>query len=187
MTGALRQRPRDLGHTLVSTAPSNRMGRSGWRRCAKILSISARYSAAVRVRTVSMRATKHTRPSRMPPRATVVLPISMAKIIILFSLYNAAVSGRTAGSFSGERPGGGTLLPAAAGRDWSPGLFAEKAPRWPAPHRSLSILCQAVFYRILPPVTSPYKDFVVLAELLHYTKVRNVETVRFCRRFNQWI
>ena len=39
----------------------------------------------LRVRTVSMRATKHTRPSRMPPRATVVLPISMAKIIILFS------------------------------------------------------------------------------------------------------
>ena len=41
----------------------------------------ARYSAAVRVRTVSMWATKHTRPSLMPPRATVVLPISMAKII----------------------------------------------------------------------------------------------------------
>ncbi|EFQ06293.1 hypothetical protein HMPREF9436_02148 [Faecalibacterium cf. prausnitzii KLE1255] len=83
----------------------------------------------------------------------------MAKIIILFSLYNAAVSGRT----------------------------AEKTPRWPAPHRSLSILCQAVFYRILSPVTSLYKDFVVLAELLHYTKVRNVETVCFCRRFYQWI
>ena len=78
-------------------------------------------------------------------------------------------------------------LPQAVGRDWSPGLFAEKAPRWPAPHRSLSILCQAVFYRILSPVTSLYKDFVVLAELLHYTKVRNVETVRFCRRFYQWI
>ena len=56
-----------------------------------------------------------------------------------------------------------------------------------ATHRSLSILCQAVFYRILFPVTSLYKDFVVLAELLHYTKVRNVETVHFCRRFYQWI
>ena len=57
------------------------MGRSGWRRCENTFSISARYSAAVRVRTVSMWATKHTRPSLMPPRATVVLPISMAKII----------------------------------------------------------------------------------------------------------
>src|SRR5699024_7397204 len=41
---------------------------------------------AVRVRTVSMWATKHTRPSRMPPRATVVLPISMAKIMLSESL-----------------------------------------------------------------------------------------------------
>ena len=27
---------------------------------------------------------------------------------------------------------GGTLLPQAVGRDWSPGLFAEKAICWPA-------------------------------------------------------
>ena len=44
------------------------------------------------------------------------------------NLQDAFLLGRTAGSFSGERPGGGTLLPQAAGRDWSPGLFAEKAP-----------------------------------------------------------
>ena len=73
------------GTTLVRTAPSKRMGFSGCLRWENTFSISARYSAAVRVRTVSMWATKHTRPSRMPPRATVVLPISMAKIIILFS------------------------------------------------------------------------------------------------------
>ena len=63
----------------------------------------------------------------------------------------------------------------------------EKAAGTPTLTGCSSILCQAVFYRILFPVASLYKDFVVLAELLHYTKVRNVETVRFCRRFYQWI
>ena len=63
----------------------------------------------------------------------------------------------------------------------------QKAAGTPTLTGCSSILCQAVFYRILSPVTSLYKDFVVLAELLHYTKGRYVETVRFCRRFYQWI
>ena len=75
-------------------------------------------------------------------------------------------------------------------RCWEPQpvfVSEEKAAGTPTLTGRSSILCQAVFYRILPPVTSPLKDFVVLAELLHYTKERNVETVRFCRRFDQWI
>ena len=58
------------------------MGLSGRRRRENTRSISARYSAAVRVRTVSIWATKHTSVALMPPRATVVLPASMAKIIL---------------------------------------------------------------------------------------------------------
>ena len=159
MAGALSQCPGDLGHHAGEHSASKRMGRSGWRRCAKILSISTRYSAAVRVRTVSMRATKHTRPSRMPPRATVVLPISMAKIIILFPFITRQ-------------------YPAGRRRKLPDGL-------------PLTAVClffvKLYFTAFLFPVTSLYKDFVVLAELLHYTKVRNVETVHFCRRFYQWI
>lgn len=85
VAGALGQCPGDLGHYAGKHRAFKAHGALRVAAVRKILSISARYSAAVRVRTVSMRATKHTRPSRMPPRATVVLPISMAKIIILFS------------------------------------------------------------------------------------------------------
>ena len=35
------------------------------------------------------------------------------------SRINTVFSGRTAGSFSSECPGGGTLPPQAVGRDWS--------------------------------------------------------------------
>ncbi len=52
-------------------------------------------------------------------------------------------------------------------------------------------LCQffvKLYFTAFCPVTSPYKDFVVLVEVLHYTKVRYVETVLFLQEvFWKWI
>ena len=58
------------------------------------------------------------------PDAAKLLPC--ARLFSVASRINTVFSGRTAGSFSSECPGGGTLLPQAVGRDRSSGLFAEK-------------------------------------------------------------